>query len=183
MNIFHFTKALSTKVLFAIGIISLLIMGAQLYQQSEPGTFAQSDMPDIQLTTDMVPFYKIDFASHESTLEVHSATAIELNDNSIMAFWYGGTREGHQDVSIYQNTWNNRTKQWGQEKSLLTRADTRNGTSRYIRKLGNPVVTRGSDNSIWLFYVSVSIGGWAGSSINLTQSHNEGKNWLFFSCV
>lgn len=144
---------------------------------SAPIVFNLSDHSDEQISTESTPFYQEYFASHESTPEVHSATAIELDNNDIMAFWYGGTREGHQDVMIYQNTWYNKTKQWGKEKSQITREFTRDSTSRYIRKLGNPVVTRGPDNRIWLFYVSVSVGGWAGSSINLTQSHDEGKSW------
>lgn len=65
--------------------------------QSLPGQFV---MPvkdqELQTNQDVLPFLYTDFASHESTREVHSATAIELNDNNVMAFWYGGTREGHE---------------------------------------------------------------------------------------
>lgn len=130
-----------------------------------------------QNSTTADPFFASQFASHAHTAEVHSVTAIELDNNNIMAFWYGGTREGHKDVSIFQNTWHNKTKTWDIEKSIISRAFTKKGLTRYIRKLGNPVVTRGHDNSIWLFYVSVSIGGWAGSSINLSRSYDEGKTW------
>ncbi|MCK5648540.1 MAG: exo-alpha-sialidase [Gammaproteobacteria bacterium] len=167
---------MKNKIVSAVGIVSLLLMAWQLFSQDSPGAFYHSSAAQL-MAEEAAPFYQTDFASHQSTPEVHSATAIELDNNNIMAFWYGGTREGHKDVSIYQNTWNNTTRQWGQEKSLLSRAFTRNGTSRYIRKLGNPVVTRGPDHSIWLFYVSVSVGGWAGSAINLTQSHDEGQSW------
>lgn len=167
---------MKNKIVLVIGIVSLLAMAWQLFRQDSPGAFYHDNVGQL-IAEKAAPFYLTDFASHQSTPEVHSATAIELDNNNIMAFWYGGTREGHKDVSIYQNTWNSTTRQWGQEKSLLSRAFTRNGTSRYIRKLGNPVVTRGPDNSIWLFYVSVSVGGWAGSAINLTQSYDEGQNW------
>lgn len=170
------TDSMKNKVILTLGIFSLLLLAWQLFKQSPPAAFYQHNIQQ-SITEKAASFYQTDFASHESTPEVHSATAIELKNNDIMAFWYGGTREGHQDVTIYQNIWHNKTKQWGQERSLLTRAWTRDGTSRYIRKLGNPVVTRGPDNSIWLFYVSVSVGGWAGSSINLTQSHDEGQSW------
>jgi len=168
---------MKNKVIFALGIFSLLTLAWQLLNQIPPGTFYQTDIAKNQTIVTDTSFYHTDFASHASTPEVHSATAIELKNNDVMAFWYGGTREGHQDVSIYQNIWHNNTKQWDQEKIILTRSFTKKGTSRYIRKLGNPAVTRGPDNSIWLFYVSVSIGGWAGSAINLTQSHDEGQSW------
>lgn len=165
-----------TTTIFSIGILSLISLLWQLLnQQQAPHFLFQQESAPQQLNPE--PLFKADFASHESTPEVHSATAIELDNNNIMAFWYGGTREGHKDVAIYGNTWSSKTKQWAQERVLLTRHATSEGTARYIRKLGNPVVTRGSDNSIWLFYVSVSVGGWAGSSINLSISADEGKSW------
>ena len=47
---------------------------------------------------------------------------------------------------------------------------TAQGVNRYIRKLGNPVVTRDAAGRIWLFYVSVSVGGWSGSAINASDT-------------
>ncbi|WP_198266259.1 sialidase family protein [sulfur-oxidizing endosymbiont of Gigantopelta aegis] len=187
----HATKTnLSHKLVFILGLISLLPITGSLFNPAVKVEFQLSPLSDNSNKTGLdnnksakdksaknKAFFHSSFTSHESTLEVHSPTAIELANNNVMAFWYGGTREGHQDVSIYQNIWDNSTQQWGQDKELITRLFTRNGTSRYIRKLGNPVVTRGPDNSIWLFYVSVSVGGWAGSAINLTQSHDEGHTW------
>ncbi len=165
------------KALLSFGSLLLLTLTWQIFSQSPPGQFYQAPLSEAVPVETSIAHYQATFASHESTPEVHSATAIELANNDIMAFWYGGTREGHKDVMIYQNTWDNKTKQWGQEKGLISRVLTKKNTSRYIRKLGNPVVTRGADNSIWLFYVSVSVGGWAGSSINLTRSYDEGKTW------
>src|SRR5690606_15349604 len=48
---------------------------------------------------------------------------------------------------------------------------------RNIRKLGNPVIGTAPDGRLWLFYVSVSVGGWAGSAINFMTSDDEGKTW------
>ena len=171
------THTITNKIIFSLGILSLMLSAWPLFKSNPPVVFSSSAHSDKPINTASTPFYQEDFASHESTPEVHSATAIELDNNDIMAFWYGGLREGHKDVMIYQNIWHNKTKQWGKERSLISRNFTRDSTFRYIRKLGNPVVTRGPDKSIWLFYVSVSVGGWAGSSINLTQSHDDGKSW------
>lgn len=177
------------KLLFIISLVSLLAIMLQLFNQPSPGLFVVSDVAESKFenlkpetaaktkNSSTNVFLLTDFASHESTPEVHSAAAIELADNNIMAFWYGGTREGHKDVNIYKNTWHNSQQQWGEESTITTRLQTRDGTSRYIRKLGNPVVSRGPDDSIWLFYVSVSIGGWAGSAINLIISYDEGDSW------
>ncbi|MBW1901976.1 MAG: exo-alpha-sialidase, partial [Deltaproteobacteria bacterium] len=48
---------------------------------------------------------------------------------------------------------------------------------RYIKSLGNPVVIKDKSSKLWLFYVSISFGGWSGSAINLTTSTDEGKTW------
>lgn len=171
------------KILLIICLLSLISLTFNCFNQPAPGQFIVSQsIPVLHGTTDKETIradelFISNFASHESSTEVHSATAIELDNNNIMAFWYGGTREGHKDVTIYKNIWNSTTEQWGQETSIIAREMTRDSTSRYIRKLGNPVVSRGADNSIWLFYVSVSVGGWAGSAINLTISHDEGHSW------
>lgn len=167
---------------FLTGVFSLAGILWQLSSQPPAAKFlftqeSEKEALNAGLNKPENSLFNADFASHESTPEVHSAAAIELDNNNIMAFWYGGTREGHKDVAIYHNTWNNTSRQWGQDTVLLTRSITRDSTARYIRKLGNPVVTRGPGNSIWLFYVSVSVGGWAGSSINLTISQDEGQNW------
>jgi predicted neuraminidase len=49
--------------------------------------------------------------------------------------------------------------------------------NRYIRKLGNPAVLRDDAGRLWLFYVSVSVGGWSGSAINAMVSADEGRTW------
>jgi predicted neuraminidase len=167
------------KLVTLTGLVLLAINIWQVVQKQSDAWFlinneqSNSTGPAQQET----PFFYSDYASHASTPEVHSATAIELKDNHVMAFWYGGTNEGHKDVRLFQNTWNSKTRRWGQEKAIINRSLTRDNVHRYIRKLGNPVVTRGPDQSLWLFYVSVSVGGWAGSSINLIRSYDEGQSW------
>ena len=169
------------KAIFILGLVSLAIIIVKLFNQPISSEFVVNTISErpLSVSSEMKSeeFFITDFASHQSTPEVHSATAIELSNNNIIAFWYGGTREGHKDVNIYKNIWDNSQQKWGKESSIITRLKTRDATSRYIRKLGNPVVTRGPDKSLWLFYVSVSIGGWAGSSINLIISQDEGLNW------
>jgi len=46
-----------------------------------------------------------------------------------------------------------------------------------VRKLGNPVVGRDSKGRLCLYFVSVSVGGWAGSAVNLMVSEDEGETW------
>ncbi len=162
------------KSLFSLTLLALSGLLWSLFNSPLPARFKLSPAP---LSGNTTPVYQAGFASHQSPPEVHSATAVELVDHRVMAFWYGGTREGHKDVSIYSNIWDPQTGQWGQDREIINRTFTRNSTYLYIRKLGNPVVMRGPDQGLWLFYVSVSVGGWAGSAINLSRSYDEGQTW------
>jgi predicted neuraminidase len=124
-----------------------------------------------------VPFYETRFASHEVTPSVHCATLVECSNETLRAFWYGGTREGATDVGIYSSVFDPDTGHWSTEKPLFTPKSTQSALHRYIRKLGNPVVVGDEDGKLWLFYVSVSLGGWSGSTINSTFSKDDGRTW------
>ena len=116
------------------------------------------------------------FISGELTREVHSATAVELNNGDIRAFWYGGKREGSKDTAIYSRVFSNSTAGWSGIHEVMNRQQVTKDTRRYIRKLGNPVAVVKGDE-LWLFFVTVSVGGWAGSSINLSVSTDNGNSW------
>ena len=77
-------------------------------------------------------------------------------------FWYGGKREGSKDTSIYSRVLDSSDNSWSGIEEVMTRQLVTRDTRRYIRKLGNPVAVVNGDE-LWLFFVSVSVGGWAGS--------------------
>ncbi len=159
-------------ILFTVSLLLISALAWNALQYPAPAGFVlQPQIPD-----NNQPIYQVSFASNAITAEVHSAGAVELNNGDIRAVWYGGTREGHADVAIYTNLWSASNKQWGQEQIAIDLETTRKGSGRYARKLGNPIITRGSDNNLWLFYVS-AVGGWATSSINLSISRDEGESW------
>ena len=150
-------------------------------------TLAISTLPAVQEPAFVIPEYsagrqdsepvlKTAFISGDLTREVHSATAIELNNGDIRVFWYGGKREGSKDTSIYSRVLNKANSSWSDIGEIMTRQTATLDTHRYIRKLGNPVALVNGDE-IWLFFVSVSVGGWAGSSINLSVSKDNGTTW------
>lgn len=123
------------------------------------------------------PLFETRVASTGVTPSVHSATAVELSDGKIRAFWYGGSREGAPDVAIYSSVFDPEPGQWSREVVATTRAETQTDARRYVKKLGNPVVSRDQDGRLWLFYVSVAVGGWSGSAINFRISEDEGESW------
>jgi predicted neuraminidase len=125
---------------------------------------------------DSEPVLETAFISGDLTREVHSATAVELNNGDIRVFWYGGKREGSKDTSIYSRVLNSADNNWADIDEIMTRDMVSRDTHRYIRKLGNPVAVVNGDE-LWLFFVSVSVGGWAGSSLNLSVSADNGNTW------
>ncbi len=126
---------------------------------------------------DEAPYHDSDFVTQTLDLFTHAATLTTLNDGSMMAAWFGGTREGARDVKIYSARYNPVTREWGQNDVLAERDQTEQAVDRMIRKLGNPVLGQAPDGKLWLFYVSVSVGGWAGSAINYMVSEDLGTNW------
>ena len=123
------------------------------------------------------PLYEDRLVSHETTPQVHAATVVELSDGRLRAFWYGGTEEGTKDVAIFSSVFEPATGQWSHETFVFDRGTTQTDVGRYVKTIGNPVAFRYGDREIWLFYVSVSVGGWSGSAINLAVSSDDGQTW------
>jgi len=108
---------------------------------------------------------------------VHAASVIPLKDGNWRAFWFAGSREGAADVVILSATWDSVIKQWGPASVVLDREGAQAGLGRYIAKLGNPVPMRNINGQLQLYVVAVSIGGWAGSSISVMHSDDDGVTW------
>lgn len=108
---------------------------------------------------------------------VHCATLFETSEGGLSAFWYGGSREGGKDVVIYSASLPPGATQWGQATVVQDRAQVQRQLKRYIKKLGNPVAFRDQTGTLWLYFVSVSVGGWAGSAVNVMRSQDDGQTW------
>jgi len=108
---------------------------------------------------------------------VHAASLIALKDGAIRAFWFAGSREGAPDVVINSAVYDPQSTNWSAPTIVIDRLSAQSGLSRYIAKLGNPVPSRMADGRMQLFFVTVSIGGWAGSSISTMISDDEGLTW------
>lgn len=108
---------------------------------------------------------------------VHAASLITLKDGAIRAFWFAGSREGAADVVVNSAVFDPKSSSWSAPTVVMDRVSAEKGLSRYIAKLGNPVPARMSDGRLQLFFVTVSVGGWAGSSISSVISDDEGLTW------
>lgn len=117
------------------------------------------------------------FVSSSHNIHTHAASLVELGDGRIRAFWFAGSREGAADVDIRTAIFDPENNHWGAESSIASREGTQRSLMRYVKKLGNPVAQRAEDGTLWLFYVTVSLGGWAGSSITAVTSKDDGATW------
>lgn len=131
-------------------------------------------------TTRAVPrkigFQPIRTVTKGYTKQSHSSSAIELPNGDLRCFWFGGTREGHKDVSIWTARWDHQLEEWGASNLCLERLWLEEATGLNIRKLGNPVAFI-HEGQVELFVVGVSVGGWSGSAIYHLSSADEGRSF------
>lgn len=159
-------------------IATALISAAVLCQRYGAGLEWHLQWPVWHATApDAVPQFATDFASSDTNRFVHAASVTTLPDGRLLSVWFAGSREGARDVRIVGAYYDPVSRNWGPEQVMATIDDTRRALGRFVRKLGNPVVSQAPDGKLWLFYVSVSVGGWGGSAINAMVSMDGGTTW------
>ena len=119
------------------------------------------------------PVFEAHWVSNNETNEAHSAS-IAITNGEPVVVWYGGTEEGHHDVAIFSSSFDGK---WTTPRVIADRNSTEQALGRYIRKVGNPNLYSWPDGRLGLYYVSVSVGGWAASSINYIESFDQGGRW------
>lgn len=117
------------------------------------------------------------FVSAAPGQAVHAASMVELNNGNLRAVWFSGSREGAGDVTLQTAVMDATTGRWSAQSTVIDRMQLQRGLQRYVKKLGNPVIGRAADGSLWLWMVNVSLGGWAGSSLSWVRSIDEGLTW------
>jgi predicted neuraminidase len=159
-----------------LGLILVAFAGA-FYKISKLPVAAQFQTPASMAVPEAPARFETHFASSRLLSQVHAASSIELKDGRIRAFWFSGSREGAKDVAIHSAVFDPLKAQWSAEQVTVTREQTQQALHRFVAKLGNPVVGRAADGTLRMFYVTVSMGGWAGSSITTMVSRDEGESW------
>lgn len=128
------------------------------------------------------PLFRSQALDNAAQASVHGAT-LTSHTNGWLAAWYGGTREGAKDVQIFLSQAapgdHNRAVDlnWSKPTALLSSHTLGQDLNRYVKKLGNPVLFTTPNQKVWLFFVSVSVGGWAGSAINVMVSDDGGQTF------
>ncbi len=110
---------------------------------------------------------------------VHVASVCETPDGRLCAAWYGGSHEGARDVNIF---WSvrppGRDVPWSKPQTLVSRVSATQELRRPIKKVGNAMLFAEADGHLRLIFVTVSVGGWSTSSLNLKSSLDGGRTWL-----
>lgn len=109
---------------------------------------------------------------------VHAASIAALPDGRLFSTWFGGSREGATDVKVYGAFFDPAAGRWGEQLTLATPAQTSRDLGRLVRKMGNPVAFMVPSGELWVVYVSVTLGGWATSHLNLIRSADMGRSWM-----
>ena len=108
---------------------------------------------------------------------VHAATLANLPNGNVGAWWFGGSREGGKDVEIWFAEYDQQSRGFSSARSIMSRHQLAVQLDRYIKKLGSPAAVLDGNGRVWLFFVSVSVGGWATSAVNYVTSDDGGKTW------
>ncbi|WP_422381896.1 exo-alpha-sialidase [Marinicellulosiphila megalodicopiae] len=160
------------KLLF---ILFSLIICWTAYQPRTSDEFTPSLTDSIAFTDEVF------FQSTQLGLDVwpalHSSNVIELHNQDLLVSWFAGTREGHTDVGLYTQRFTHDTQTWDAPFLVTNRQRTSVDLNRYIKKVGNAVITEIQDNHLMMIYVSVSVGGWATSQLNVMHSYDNGFSW------
>lgn len=95
----------------------------------------------------------------------HASTLVELQNGDVIAAWFGGTREGANDVAIWS--------------ARRTGPNTWSSPVELVREPGvpcwNPVLFKTRDGRLWLYYkFGPNVRSWTGGRI---VSADEGKTW------
>lgn len=174
---------MSKRLITILGILTLLayVWPAWVRFSTSPLKSASfSPNPRSELSKNHnTPFMDQDFISPDaSSGMVHVGSICEMPDGQLGAVWYGGTREGAKDVAIFFSTKNHGLgTPWSAPRIIVDRASATRELNRYIRKVGNPILFSGPGKQLWMIYVTITLGGWSGSSLNIKASRDGGHTW------
>jgi predicted neuraminidase len=104
----------------------------------------------------------------------HAASAVVLDDGRIAAFWFSAHKETDASARLMTAVFDGQS--WSPATMVTDGRQTGLEVGRYTKTVGNSVVLRRADGEYWLIYVTVGVGGWSASALNLKRSP-DGLHW------
>jgi predicted neuraminidase len=158
--------------------VALNLVPASRHDGRTAGIVPDFRIPANSFTASKTPFFREEFINPDSALPMsHVASICELPDGRLVATWYSGSREGARDVAIFLSTCAPGQSVWSTPRAIVTRESAARDLNRSIKKVGNAVIFQDSTGLLELLYVSITVGGWSGSALNLTTSADQGLTW------
>lgn len=111
------------------------------------------------------------------TASAHGSAICTLPEGDLLSVWYGGSREGGKDVALYTARLTRDGAGWSEPQRVVDRAIAADELDRVVKKVGNAVVFPDRNGRVWLVYVTVTVGGWSGSTLNVKVSEDNGRTW------
>ncbi len=173
-------KQTSLRVILVVSAVGLNLIPLWRAKNNPPPSpaFVIREAATPEAAGDVQDFQTELIEASGATKSVHVASICEMPGGRLGGVWYGGTREGHKDVALYFSIRSkDKAAQWSAPQAVVTRESAAAELQRYVRKVGNAVVFADAQNSLWMVYVTVAVGGWSGSSLNLKRSFDEGRTW------
>jgi predicted neuraminidase len=125
-----------------------------------------------------VPEFRRDWltpAAH--TVSAHGSAVCTLPCGDLLAVWYGGSREGGSDVAVFTARFDRSRGDWSEPQRVVDRVSAADELDRVVKKVGNAVVFPDRSGRVWMVYVTVTVGGWSGSTLNVKVSEDDGRTW------
>lgn len=167
-------------LLRALLIIAVLVLVgfAFIKNAKGPHPFSGFQVTSIASTQTEPAFYREEVLDPGATYPMaHVASMTELPNGTLAATWYAGSGEVQPDVKIYFATQAPGAFLWSLPQVIMTREQASRDLHRFIKALGNALIFSEPDGTLRLLYVTISMGKWSGSMLNLTSSHDVGKTW------
>jgi predicted neuraminidase len=171
-------RAISTLKLAGYILLLMAVVVPLIIHSLQTDTYPELVLDDFAQPLQSRATMRMAYACEDCLVPaVHGANVIETLDGGLFASWFGGSREGGKDVVLLGANLYPGATSWSLPRRIIGPEETKAALGRYIKTVGNSVLVRGEQGVLWLYYVTVSVGGWAGSSLNAIRSLDEGKTW------
>ncbi len=166
--------------------ITLLLLAAIVFLPALLKEKPRWPMPEVRavLTGSSTPMYRTGFInpagdSDKIAMSHVASLAPLINDTkgAMAAAWYSGSREGARDVSIYLSRLDPNTGLWSKPRKVMDRHTASRDLGRRVKKVGNALLHMDTEDRLWMFYSTISEGGWSMSTIAYTHSLDGGLTW------
>lgn len=172
---------MSKRTAIILSVVTVLLYAwAIAHHLSHPVT--QPARFDYSITAppqDSLPQFTREFISPELENNMaHVSSICQLKDGTLAATWLSGTREGAGDVAVmFSSRTPGHDSPWSEARVIADRESAEKELCRFVRKVGNPIIFTDKRDRLWLIYVTVGVGGWSGSSLNIKTSQDHGMTW------